>query len=85
MDDVQTISGMRPVEGFSPTAGSRDFSIELVREFADDPIAVAKLFDGTGQTFDPTEAIEFTTLDDPQTIQRMRVGDVLTMRVVINT
>lgn len=81
----QTITGMRPVEGFDPTAGSRDFTIELVRDFVDDPIEVSELFDGTAQTFDITEAVEFTAMDDPQNIQRLRVGDVLTMRVVINT
>lgn len=76
----QAISGMRPVEGTDATAGKRDFEITLVRDFADDPIEVMQLFNG-----DPTEAVEFTAEGDPDTLHRFRVGDVITMRVVINT
>lgn len=58
----QTITGMRPVEGFDPTAGSRDFTIELVRDFVDDPIEVSELFDGTAQTFG--DASQQTAISD---------------------
>lgn len=82
---ADTITGMRPVEGTGLTAGSRDISIELIREHADEPIEIAELFDGVAQTFDLTEAVEFTTKDDPHEMMPLRVGDVLTMRIVINT
>lgn len=79
-----TITGMRPVEGTSLNAGSRDFSITLEREGYED-ISVAELFTDLQQTFDLTEAVEFTTTEKPSAMARLRVGDVLTMRVVINT
>lgn len=81
----QFIAGMRPVEGTDERAGKRDFEITLIREFADDPIEVAQLFNGISETFDPTEAVEFTVEDDPDTLHKFRVGDVIMMRVVINT
>lgn len=76
--------GMEPVEGSDPTAGNRDFEITLERDGFED-VSIAELFDGNAQTFDPTVAVEFTTVDLPNKIERFRVGDVLTMRVVINT
>ena len=82
---LQSVSGIRPVEGTSATAGHRDFEITLVREHADDPIEVAQLFTGIAETFDPTEAVEFTTEGDPDTLHKFEVFDVITMRVVINT
>lgn len=79
-----TIRGMRPVEGTDLTAGSRDYEITLERDgYAD--IEVGQIFDGVSETFDPTVAIEFTTKDDPDNMHPLRVGDVLRMRVVINT
>lgn len=81
----QTISGMRPVSGTSPTAGKRDFEISLVRDHADSPIEVAQIFNGLAETFDLTEAVEFTVEGDPDKVHKFEVGDVLTMRVVINT
>ena len=81
---TSTIRGMQPVEGTDLTAGSRDYEITLERDgFAD--IDVGQLFDGVSETFDPTVAVDFTTKDDPDNMHRLRVGDVLRMRVVINT
>lgn len=81
----QEISGMKPVEGSSATAGHRGFEITLIREHADDPIEITQLFTGISETFDPTEAIEYTVEGDPDTLHKFCVGDVITMRVVINT
>lgn len=81
----QEISGMRPVEGTDATAGKRDFEITLVRDFADDPIEIMQMFNGISETFDPTEAVEFTVEGDPDTLHKFRVGDAITMRVMINT
>jgi hypothetical protein len=81
----QSMSGMRPAEGSDITAGKRDYEITIVREFADDPIEVMQLFNGISETFDPTEAVEFTIEGDPETLHRVRVGDVIQMRVVVNT
>lgn len=81
----QSISGMKPVEGTDAKAGKRDFEITVIRDFADDPIEVAQLFNGISETFDPTEAVEFTIEGDPDTLHKLRVGDAITMRVVINT
>ena len=81
---INTIRGMQPAEGSDPTAGNRDYEITLEREGCED-IEVAQLFDGKAETFDPTSAVEFTTTEDPNKIERFRVGDVLKMRVGINT
>ena len=83
-DNTKTMSGMRPVEGSNPTAGSRDYTIELV--FADDrePAEVAQMFTSTEETFDLTE-VEEVILEGDGGMYRLRVGDALTMRVVINT
>ena len=81
---MNTVSGMRPVEGTNLTAGHRDYEIVVEREGVDD-IEVAMMFDGVSETFDPTSAVEFTTEDEPENMQRLRVGDVLKVRVVINT
>ena len=82
--ETNTITGMRPVEGTSLTAGSRDYAITIERDGYED-IEAFMLFDGVSETFDPTSAIEFTTHDDPDTMHQLRVGDVIKMRVVINT
>lgn len=82
--DAMTIKGMRPVEGTSLTAGNRDYEITVERDGYED-ISVAQIFDGVSETFDPTSAIEFTTHDEPNEMHRLRVGDVIRMRVVINT
>lgn len=79
-----TISGMRPAEGSDPMAGHRDYEITIEREGSED-IDVAMMFDGVSETFDPTSAVEFTTNEDPDEMHRVRVGDVIKMRVVINT
>lgn len=83
-DSTKTVKGMRPAEGYDPTAGSRDYEISIV--FADDrdPAEVAQMFTATAETFDPTEAEE-VLLEGDGGMYRLRVGDVLTMRVVINT
>ena len=79
-----TITGMRPVEGTGLTAGSRDYEVTVEREGYED-IEVAEMFTDVAQTFDPTEAVEFTTKKDPHNMHRLRVGDVLKVRVHINT
>lgn len=81
----QAISGMRPIEGTDAKAGMRDFEITLIRDFADDPIEVMQLFNGISETFDPTEAVEFTVEGDPDTLHKFKIGDTITVRVVINT
>lgn len=83
-DNTKTVTGMRPAEGYDPTAGSRDYSIGIV--FADDrePAEVAQMFTSTEETFDLTE-VEEVLLEGDGGMYRLRVGDVLTMRVVINT
>lgn len=49
-------------------------------------VTVGQMFDGVSETFDPTSAIEFTAREgDPDHMQRFRVGDVINMRIVINT
>ena len=78
-----TIRGMKPVEGSDPAAGSREYEIVVERDGYED-IDVAQLFTDTAETFDPTEAVEFTTKADPHNMNRLRVGDVLKMRVAIN-
>ena len=85
MSGSATIRGMRPVEGSDPTAGHRDYEITIQREGYED-IDVAQLFDGVSETFDPTVAIEFTVnLENPDQMHRVRVGDVILMRVAVNT
>lgn len=84
MSGSATIRGMRPAEGSDPTAGHRDYEITIQREGYED-IDVAQLFDGVSETFDPTAAVEFTNLENPDQLHRVRVGDVILMRVVINT
>ena len=79
-----TITGMKPVEGTSPNAGSRDYEIIIERDGYED-IEVAEMFTDVAQTFDPTEAVEFTTKKAPHNMNRLRVGDVLKVRVAINT
>ena len=80
-----TIRGMQPAEGSDPTAGHRDYEITLQRDGHED-IDVAQLFDGVSETFDPTVAVEFTVnLENPDQLHRVRVGDVILVRVVINT
>lgn len=84
MSETTTISGMRPVAGTNPTAGHRDYAITIERDGHED-IEAVMLFDGVSETFDPTSASEFTTRDEPATMRELRVGDVVKMRVVINT
>ncbi len=79
-----TVSGMRPVEGTDPTAGDRDVEITLEREGCED-VEVSMMFDGAKETLDPTIAFEFTTYEDQDKLHRFRVGDVIKVRVVINT
>lgn len=82
-DNTKTITGMRSADGTDPTAGSRDYTIEVV--FADDrdPAEVSQMFTATEETFDLTE-VEEVLLEGDGGMYRLRVGDVLTMRVVIN-
>lgn len=83
MSDQMTITGMLPVEGTSRIAGSRDYEITLERDGYDD-VVLAQIFDGVSETFDPTVAIEFTTRDGDDQLHKLRVGDVIKMRVIIN-
>lgn len=72
-----------PVEGFDKTKGSRDVEIELYRDDFADPLEVDKILDRTGcETFDLVYAQEVATFGGD--LIKLRVGDVLTMRVVIN-
>ena len=85
MSGSATIRGMQPAEGSDQAAGHRDYEITIQREGYDD-IDVAQLFDGVSETFDPTAAVEFTVnLENPDQLHRVRVGDVILMRVAINT
>lgn len=81
----QAIFGMSPIEDADATTGKRDFEITLIRDSADDPIEVMQLFNGISETFDPTEAVEFTIVGDPDTLHKFKVGDTITMRVVIKS
>lgn len=73
-----------PVDGFDLKAGSRDVEIELHRDEFADPMVVDKLLDRSGrETFDLVHAREVAAFGGE--LIRLRVGDVLTMRVVINT
>jgi hypothetical protein len=73
-----------PVEGFDLKAGSRDVEVELHRDEFADPMIVDKMLDRTGcETFDLVHAREIAAFNGE--LMRLRVGDVLTMRVVINT
>lgn len=73
-----------PVEGFDLKAGSRDVEIELHREGFADPLIVDKVLDRIGcETFDLVHAREVAAFGGE--LIRLRVGDVLTMRVHINT
>lgn len=82
---TNTITGMHPVNGTDPTSGHRDFEIIVEREGWDEPEVVFSMFDASGaETMDPTMAIEFTP-ELSERIERLCVGDVITMRVVINT
>lgn len=78
-----TARGMAPVEGTSPTSGAREYDITISRDGCED-IHVAQLFTDTEETFDPTSAVEFAAIDNPDEIHRLRVGDVLTMRVSVS-
>lgn len=83
---ASTVTGMSPVEGTNKTAGSRDYEVLIHREGWADPVEAFLMFDANGaETLDPTLAVEFTPVWDEESIERLRVGDVLTMRVVINT
>ena len=84
MSEASTISGMRPVTGGNATAGHRDYAITLERD-GHENVEISEMFNGTCQTLDPTDAIEFTTTADPDALTPFRVGDVIKMRVVINT
>jgi hypothetical protein len=75
---------MPTVDGAADTGGDRDIEITLERDEGHDHVAVAELFDGKSQLFDPTSAVEFTTVECPTELQRLRPGDVLVMRVTIN-
>ncbi len=82
-DFWMTAKGMAPVEGTDPTAGVRQYDITLQREGQED-MQVAQLFTPTAETFDPTEAVEFQLIDDiGGEIRRLRVGDVLVMKVSV--
>mgnify|MGYP003393979794 CR=1 FL=1 len=83
-DDMATVTGMRPVAGTDPTAGHRNVAITLERDGYMD-IDVAMMFDGKAETLDPTTAIEFTTHDEPDKMHEFRIGDIIKMRVIINT
>lgn len=73
-----------PVEGYDLNAGSRDVEIELHRDEFADPLEVDKVLDRIGcETFDLVRAHEVAAFGGD--LIRLRVGDVLTMRVVINT
>lgn len=81
-DFGMTVKGMAPVAGTDPAAGVREYDITVRRDgYAD--IHVAQLFTDTAETLDPTEAVEFTTIDEPNDVHRLRVGDVITMRISI--
>lgn len=81
---TNTVTGMPPVAGTDKTAGSRDYEITVMREGWVDPVEAWIMFDDAGsETMDPTTAVEFAPLWDD--IERLRVGDVIAMRVVINT
>ncbi len=83
MELNQTVKGMRPAEGFDPTAGSRDYSITVTREDGEQA-EVMQMFTATAETFDLTEVEEVLLANDGG-MYRLRVGDVIEMRVVINT
>ena len=73
-----------PVEGWDLKAGSRDIEIELHRDDFADHLVVDKMLDRIGcETFDLVHAREVSAFGGE--LIRLRVGDVLTMRVVINT
>lgn len=49
-------------------------------------LEVSMMFDdANSETLDPTVALEFCTYEDPDTLHRLQVGDVIRVRVVINT
>ncbi len=76
-----SVTGMAPVEGTSATAGHRDLEIDLERD--GEGFDVVHMFDVNGEeTHDPIKAVE---IDDGMELVRLRVGDVLRVRVVINT
>lgn len=76
-----SVTGMAPVEGTSTTAGHRDLEVELERD--GEIFDVAHMFDVNGEeTHDPIKAVE---IDDGMDLVRLRVGDVLRVRMVINT
>lgn len=82
-DFAMTATGVSPVAGTDPTAGVREYDITVQREGWDD-IAVSCLFtNGGAETFDPVEAVEFEFADDPGRLDRLRVGDVIIMRVSV--
>lgn len=73
-----------PVEGYDKSKGSRDVEIELHRAEIADVLVVDKVLDNTGcETFDLVRAQEVAEFGGE--LIKLRVGDVLTMRVVINT
>ena len=76
-----TVTGMAPVEGTDRTAGSRDLEVELVRD--GEAFDVTHMFDVDGsETHDPIKAV---VIDDGVELVRLRVGDVLRIRLVINS
>lgn len=81
-DFAMTITGVAPVEGFDKTAGVREYDITVQRDGYED-ISVARLFSDEGETFDPTEAVEFEPTDAPDELQGLQVGDVIVMRVSV--
>lgn len=78
-----TIRGMRAVGVDGPSNGG-DRDLRLVLERDGETIEVAEIFNGTSQVFDPTEAVEYTTVDDPSDMRPLQVGDRLTVTVEIN-